>query len=273
MLMKQKTKTVLQKTIAMTMTFLLSAVLLLSVHMTTDAASKKDQKAVTKLTDNMFTAVKNYDIAKIGKCTKVVDKKTEIYRSWVYSSLSKVQKKINKENFSYSINKITIKGNKATIKVNVSYLDVSKEYEAAYGEALHWLYHNKKASSKKFANKVAGYYKDNYLKKLAEMEYEDDDYDEDYEDDDDYDDEDSNYDDEEDPDYDDDYDDYDDEDDEYVSPYTEKTVIVKATKIKGRWYITNSNKDFKVCIDGGASEMDKYIAKNIKKYRKKYYKS
>ncbi|MCR5746432.1 MAG: hypothetical protein K6G03_01880 [Lachnospiraceae bacterium] len=226
-------------------------------HRTASAASRKDIKKVTTLTDNLFKNIKTYNITNVGKVIKANSKAANYYY-WKDKRIAKIVRKINKENLTYSIKDVKVKGNKATAKVTVIYYDASSDYEEAFCDAISWYSKHKTASSDSFKKTLAKYFK----------EY----YEETFEDDEDEDDEDDYSDTEYSGEYAEGYEEDEDEDDYYDEDYfNRKTVTLKLEKINGKWLIVSTSKNFQNALDGGTVKKNQYIQKNLKSYIWKYY--
>ncbi len=117
----------------------LACILVLSTTCPVYAAS--DEKKITKQVNKYFGYVKNYDHVAIDKMMY----KRHTVRYWKLSSLEKTVKKINKKSFKYQIDTITVKGNKATVKVKVLYYDGYISCRASIKEQLQKIL-NKKQS-------------------------------------------------------------------------------------------------------------------------------
>lgn len=146
----------------------LLALIILIPFTSVQAASKKEEKAVTKQTECFLNAVKNYDVTRMLKYGK--ESKTKWYY-WSDKNMVKIARKVNKDYFVYEISDVEIKGKTATVKVKYNYYDCEDEIDAALKEYLKWwrIYRKKATDAMKF-KKIAQYF-------LEEYEYDDADYD------------------------------------------------------------------------------------------------
>lgn len=116
-------------------------------------AHAADQTArVTKQVNTYMTAIKKYDINKIKKMQ--IDK--DVFHI-TDKRLQKYIRKINRENLSYEIKRIKIKGSSATVFMRVRYYSAQCDFENAIKKVLYD--YKKSWSSKKFSKELYGWLK------------------------------------------------------------------------------------------------------------------
>lgn len=140
------------------LTLLLTIILLVN-PIPVRAASKKDVKQITKVTNNYMLAVKQYNRKKISDC--LYNKK---FFYWIgYSKLQKYIKTINQKHYSYKIKSIKVNGNSATVTANISFYSSYDDSKWAMKEVLQE--HDSSWSGSKTIKRYSSYlskaYKDN----------------------------------------------------------------------------------------------------------------
>ena len=122
--------------------FLFVALALFICPMQVQAAKKKDVKQITKQVDSYMSAVKKYDIKKIKKDNNNIP----VYH-WTDKKIQKHIRAVNKKYLTYSIKKISVKGDSATAYLRVSNYSLYEESRTAMYR-LVFNYHKKWGSKK-----------------------------------------------------------------------------------------------------------------------------
>ncbi len=218
-----------------------------SVH----AANSKQEKVITKQLNAYFKQIKNYNIPKAAQYYVPQNKRNSITSlSADYSPIGKVVRKIQKATFGYSIESITIKGNKAIANVKVVYYDASDDTDDAYTNMLHWAYTQKSSTSAKAYKKWASYLWDSYKDSIEDyQENLQDIYNEEYEA----------------------HEEYDEAiKDEFDDIFVSKIISIPLVKIGNKWLISKHTKEMAKMIDCNVSDRIMYIRKHPKEYLKFY---
>lgn len=125
--------------------FLIVALALFICPMQVQAAKKKDIKQITKQVNSYMSAVKKYDIKKIKKDNNNIP----VYH-WTGKKMQKHIRSVNQKHLSYTIKKITVKGDSATAVLRVYDYSLYEDSRTAMYNLVYK--YNKKWDSKKTVN-------------------------------------------------------------------------------------------------------------------------
>lgn len=141
--------------------FLIVALALFICPMQVQASKKKDVTQITKHIKSYMTAVKKYDIQRIKKENNNIS----VYH-WTYKPMQKHIQKLNKKYMSYSIKKITVKGNTAVVTLKVTSYGLYDDSRRAMYD-LVWKM-NKKWSGDKVVKTYINLIKEKYKENLED---------------------------------------------------------------------------------------------------------
>ena len=137
--------------------------LLCALSMPVSAAGlTKSQKQVKKVVTTLLKSCKNYDAAKIRKCYVNPNKVKVFYKN---KPLDKFMRKINKKFFSYSIGDISVKGKKATVKVNLKCWKFTTLFNDVFNDVIEYNVnhpHKSAAAIRKYTYESMLYFYDEY---------------------------------------------------------------------------------------------------------------
>lgn len=201
-------------------------VLLTFLHPVTTYASSKDNVQIQKQVKKFFNATKTQDIAKLKKLYK----KGQSFKYCSDKHLAKVMKRMQKENLTYSINKIKVKKNNATVYVKVVYYNAYDDMFSAFDDMIIDFYegggNKSKVSFKNWAKYLKYYYEEN-REELTDEEWIISAGEESYGDE-----------------YDDYLEEYNEIKNDFVSTYcARKTIKIPMVKIGKHWYVEQQTKD------------------------------
>ena len=156
MLMKKYTRILL---------FAAMLILMFSTVTAFGASSGSDKKMIKARAGKFMKAAKNYNRKKLGQ--NIVSTSTYTFIS---NPIGKAVRQMNKKHLKYSIGKITIKNQRAVVKVKVTYFDGYEIFKKAFKSTITWYSKNRKATAAQINRKVYSY-ASAYYKKASKSKY------------------------------------------------------------------------------------------------------